>query len=32
MLLSGEIPLGILSSLLGAILFAVILTRRGFRQ
>jgi iron complex transport system permease protein len=32
MLLPGEIPLGILSSLLGAILFAVILTRRGFRQ
>jgi iron complex transport system permease protein len=31
MLLPGEIPLGILSSLLGAILFAVILTRRGFR-
>jgi iron complex transport system permease protein len=32
MLLPGEIPLGILSSLLGAILFAIILTRRGFRQ
>ena len=31
MLLPGEIPLGILSSLLGAILFAVVLTRRGFR-
>ena len=32
MLLPGEIPLGILSSLVGAILFAIILTRRGFRQ
>ena len=32
MLLPGEIPLGIVSSLLGAVLFAVILTRRGFRQ
>jgi iron complex transport system permease protein len=32
MLLPGEIPLGILTSLLGALLFAVILTRRGFRQ
>jgi iron complex transport system permease protein len=32
MLLPGEIPLGILSSLLGAILFVVIFTRRGFRQ
>lgn len=31
MLLPGEIPLGIMSSLLGAILFALILTRRGFR-
>jgi iron complex transport system permease protein len=32
MLLPGEIPLGIMSSLLGALLFAVILTRRGFRS
>ncbi len=31
MLLPGEIPLGIMTSLLGAILFSVILTRRGFR-
>jgi iron complex transport system permease protein len=30
-LLPGEIPLGIMSALLGAILFCIILTRRGFR-
>jgi iron complex transport system permease protein len=32
MLLPGEIPLGIMSSLLGAILFAIVLTRPGFRR
>lgn len=31
MLLPGEVPLGIMSSLLGAILFSIILTRKGFR-
>lgn len=31
MVLPGEIPLGIMSSLLGAVLFALIMTRRGFR-
>jgi iron complex transport system permease protein len=32
LLLPGEIPLGIMSSLLGAILFSIILTGRGFRS
>jgi iron complex transport system permease protein len=32
LLLPGEIPLGIMSSLLGAVLFSVILTGRGFRS